>query len=71
MKLFLERKKQYISIANHNSTNLLIKFGVPQGSILGPLLFFIYVNDIPSCLQTIPRFYVDDTALLNFQKIVV
>ena len=42
-----------------------VQAGVPQGSVLGPLLFLIYINDLLDNLVSNPKLFVDDTSLFS------
>ena len=61
---FLHTRHQYVSYQNKRSEILINQFGLPQGSNLGPLLFLIYINDLPSAINSVPRLFTDDTCLL-------
>jgi len=59
---YLRNRKQFVSFDNHESKQEKITCGVPQGSILGPLLFLLYVNDIVHVSQKLfPIIFADDT----------
>ena len=64
-KSYLSGRKQYVSLNGVDSSTLNVKHGVPQGSILGPLLFTIYINDLHKCVRNSTTFhFADDTNLL-------
>ena len=69
LKCYLNNRKQYVEFEDTKSDILPITVGVPQGSILGPLLFIIYINDF-SQASSIFNFilYADDTTLFSNLK---
>lgn len=71
IKSYLTGRYHFVQIREHESKLVEIRHGVPQGSILGPLLFLIYINDIPNCLQvsnTTLTLYADDTTILTHHQ---
>ena len=63
-KSYLTERHQYVSINGYNSSNKLMNYGVPQGSVLGPLLFLIYINDLHNAIKHgVTHHFADDTNL--------
>ena len=62
---FLSNRKQRVVLNGQNPSWTNVHVGVPQGSILGPLLFLIYINDLPDNLSSNVKLFADDTSLLS------
>ena len=64
---FLSDRTQEVVLDGTTSTRCSVSSGVPQGTVLGPLLFLVYINDMPSCIQSPARLFADDC--LVYKKI--
>ena len=65
MECFLSDRYQRVLLNGQSSKWASIKAGVAQGSILGPLLFFIYINDLLEGITSNAKFFADDTQLFS------
>ena len=62
---YLSNRQQYMELDGVKSETKMITCGVPQGSILGPILFLIYINDIQKCTSLDVLSFADDTTIMS------
>ena len=63
IKDFLDNRSQSVLLNGSNSDSIPVSSGVPQGSVLGPILFLAYINDLPDQVKSRVRLFADDTAM--------
>ncbi len=62
---FLTNRKQQVGVRSESSDWADVISGVPQGSVLGPILFVIYINGLPDIISSSAKLFADDTKLYN------
>ena len=65
---YLSGRLQRVVLNGQTSSWRPVLAGVPQGSILGPLLFLVYINDLPNELKSNGKLFADDTSLFTIVK---
>ena len=60
---WLTKRNQGVTLENHVSSKLPVKSGVPQGTVLGPLMFLLYINDIDESISSMVRLFADDCVI--------
>ena len=68
LKSYLNNRRQFTVANGTQSDEMEINCGVPQGSVLGPLLFILYTNDIQNCTEQTLKLFADDTNGFIFEN---
>ena len=65
LKSFLSNRSQYVVLDNQKSHATEVLSDVPQGTVLAPLLFLLYINNLPACVDNHIKLYADDVLLYS------
>lgn len=68
IRAFLTDRTQRVRVGNEMSDMASVISGIPQGSILGPVLFTLFINDLPESVTSVCKIFADDTKLYNITK---
>ena len=68
---YLKGRKHRTEVGNSISSELEVKSGVPQGSVLGSLFFIIFINDLPECIMSSCFGYADDYKVIATNTITL
>ena len=68
IEAFLTGRTQYVSVRSARSSEAEVVSGVPQGSVLGPILFVLYINDLPDHVKCMLEMFADDTKIYGEVK---
>ena len=62
---YLNNRQQCVNVGTRKSSLSTVMYGIPQGSVLGPILFSLYINDLPLYITALCELFADDTSLHN------
>ena len=65
IRSFLSKRSQCVRVEDEYSSWMDVKSGVPEGSVLGPILFVIFINDMPEMVKNMCQLFADDAKLFS------